>query len=50
MRQDRQDLAVTAGPAQQVPDRQAGHPGGHRELGARVSGARAAASARAASP
>jgi hypothetical protein len=28
---------MTAGPAQQVPDRQAGHPGGHRELGARVT-------------
>ena len=28
---------MTAGPAHQVPDRQAGHPRGHRGLGARVS-------------
>ena len=36
---------MTAAAAQQVPDRQAGHSRGHRELGAKV-GARAGAGAR----
>ena len=35
VRQGRQDLTVTAGAAQQVPGRQAGHPGGHRGVGTR---------------
>ena len=33
VRQGRQDLTVTADAAQQVPGRQAGHPGGHRRIG-----------------
>jgi hypothetical protein len=37
VRQRGQDLAVTADAAQQIPDRQARHSGGHRRLGARIS-------------